>query len=159
LAVEYGFLSIFYKPGFGLHIQLAYKDSFISSSCFNWLFNLQVGSYIERLIIYHLHLNLDKNSVQIFKTQFIYYQREYWSYFNYNLTIKNTSGVLSIARIIFNKINLLRIIRIILPIYGKLFWGSLSNKEKFLFCKNLVKITLESFCYATEPSRSDGSVA
>jgi hypothetical protein len=52
-----------------------------------------------------------------------------------------------LVRLLYKKNHLLKVIRIILPIYGQPFWTLLSKKQQFLLLKNLINLTRKKGTY------------
>lgn len=130
-SLNYG-MGVFFKAG-----SQSYKSGLWFSSSIKWLYQSDLGSYVERYIASELKVSYE-NQLR-FKQNFLRYQKQNYLFFNYGLAINSYS--LSSARLLFSKNNLLKLIRLILPVYWKTEWDLLSNQDKFQLSKNLLFLT------------------
>jgi hypothetical protein len=145
LAVEY-ILSRVFEYG---NTQLGTLDSGESYRLFNrgfvWLFHPDIGSYVEVTLIFFLH---EKNiRIKELFGQLLYdYVETYSPFCFYGKEI--TKNELPTTSLVFKISSLLRLIRIIFPIYAPLFWKPLSKKQKYQFSKNLINLTRKKGSYS-----------
>lgn len=126
LAAELAILSVFNHNIQGQKLQYSNEQLFLLA--FPWLFHLQTGSYIELMLAQHIKTQEAKNK---FKRLFLAFQRRYSLCFEPKEEISERSFLST--QIYFKKINLCRVIRLLMPLYQHSFWETISSREKYVF--------------------------
>lgn len=110
----------------------------------HWLYQPDFGYYVENILIHYID-KTNNEQKQLFKRRFLSLQESYKSSFFPNRKITKYEAFRT--RLLFKKTNLLRLIRVIVPIFKPSFWESLTSRQKYFFSANLISLTLKKGTY------------
>lgn len=111
-----------------------------------WLYNTRTSFNLKIRLIAQLS-NSEKNSA-IFKEFFLFYQSLNQGVFHLGIPVDVKNPYIpKRLSVVFNTSNLLKIARILLPVYNKDFWNRLDPRQKQAFLTQLVYNTQSDGTY------------
>jgi hypothetical protein len=134
LAVELALLNVFDENSQNYKRKLS--DQYLFFLSLPWLLNFQTGSYVEWVLA---SLLATKDAQAKFKEFFLSYQTLNWIFVNQDRPINE--NMFYPTRILFNKTNLSRIVRLLMGSYHTRFWESLKPRQKYFFLKEIIRLS------------------
>ncbi len=145
VCTEYGILAYFFEIEYKRANPLGFPHSFILFHfTLHWYFHEHVGYYVEILLIHYIEKDNNEQK-ELFKESFLRFQKIYYSFFFRDRKITQNEALT--AQLVFKKTNLLRLIRVILPIFQPSFWETLTPRQRYFFSANLMALMLEKGTY------------
>lgn len=145
LSTEYAILTYLYQQEYKSANLVEYSHPLVLFHfSLHWLYQPTFGYYVEILFIKYLQKDNNEQK-ELFKTGYFRFQSYYESFCNRNRKITQYED--STTLLLFKKTNLLRLIRVIVPIFKPSFWETLTPRQRYFFSANLMALTLQKGTY------------